>query len=85
MTPIEAFSVRKTVVGTAVDGTIEEIKDDFNGYLVPIKRPDMLAQKINKCIASNLTNMESNAYTCFLRDFSFKRFKTDLIEYYKQL
>ena len=85
LTPIEAFSVRKTVVGTAVDGTIEEIKDDFNGYLVPIKRPDMLAQKINKCIASNLTNMESNAYTCFLRDFSFKRFKTDLIEYYKQL
>ena len=46
LTPIEAFSVGKTVIGTQVDGTPEIIYDGINGYLVEPKNAKQLANKI---------------------------------------
>ena len=50
LTPIEAYSVGKTVIGTAVDGTPEIIRDGVDGYLVEPRNPMQLAEKMNELI-----------------------------------
>lgn len=50
LTPIEAYSVGKTVVGTAVDGTPEIICDGVDGYLVEPRNPMQLAERMNELI-----------------------------------
>ena len=44
--PIEAFSVKRTVVATAVDGTPEVVIDKETGLLVPPKDVEILAEAI---------------------------------------
>ncbi len=40
---IEGMALRKPVIGTAVGGTVEIVKDGETGYLVPSKNHEMLA------------------------------------------
>ena len=46
LTPLEAFSVNRTVVATAVDGTPEVVIDKKTGLLVPPKDTKKLAEAI---------------------------------------
>ena len=50
LTPMEAFSVGKTIVATSVDGTVEIVKDGENGYLVEPRNSEELANAICKLI-----------------------------------
>lgn len=43
---VEALASRKPVVGTSVGGIPEIIRDNENGYLIPPKNPEILAEKI---------------------------------------
>ena len=52
LTPIEAFSVGKTIVATAVDGTIEIVENEKNGLLVNARDSKELAKYINNILDS---------------------------------
>lgn len=87
LTPIEAFSVKKAVIGTAVDGTVEIIKNGVNGFLVSPNDKDMLAEKIADLINNKemLKNFESEAYKSYLQLFSFEIFSKKILDYYSGL
>ena len=84
LTPIEAFSVGKAVVATAVDGTIEEVKDGLNGYLVSDKESKMLAEKIVKAI-NNDNKLEVFAKKTYISEFTFDIFSRAYINFYKNM
>ena len=87
LTPIEAFSVAKSVIGTAVDGTPEIIQDNKNGYLVEARNSIMLAEKMNNLIEHPeiRERFEGAALECYKQKFSFEKFVNQYIQYYKKL
>lgn len=86
LTPIEAFSVGKAVIGTEVDGTVEVIKDNINGCLVPPHDYSYLATKILYLINNiKKRELEQNATLTYKFDFSFKIYNRKMIQYYSKL
>lgn len=87
LTPIEAFSVGKTVVATAVDGTPEIVKDKENGLLVEPRDSEGLARQINWMIENNekKLEMEQQAKKTFEEEFSFNVFSDAVLDYYRSL
>ena len=87
LTPIEAFSVGKTIVATAVDGTPEIVKNQKNGLLVNCKDVSSLAQAMLRlCRDSELRRkMEQAAKESYKQEFSFDKLKEHYVEYYEKL
>ena len=87
LTPIEAFSVGKTVIGTAVDGTPEIIRDGVDGYLVPPRDSTRLAEKINDLIEHPeiRDNMDSQAKVRYQEEFSFEKLEQRYLDFYEEL
>ena len=87
LTPIEAFSVGKTVIGTAVDGTPEIIKDGKNGVLVNAKDSLQLSLKMKELINDEILRKKlgENAKKSYEESFSFKKLSKEYIEYYERL
>ncbi len=85
LTPIEAFSVGKTIVATGVDGTLEIVKDGENGLIVEPKKSDQLSDKIIWFIEhpTEQFKMEKNELNTYQKVFSFKRFSDDYVSFYK--
>ena len=87
LTPIEAFSVGKTVIGTAVDGTPEIIRDGVDGYLVEAKNPVQLSEKMN-CLIVNpqiREKLELQAKKRYQNEFSFEKLKQNYLKFYEEL
>lgn len=86
LTPIEAFSVRRTIVATAVDGTVEIVEDNVNGLLVEPKEIEQLTQQIVFLIENEeiKQRMERSAKDCFINKFSYSRFSEKYIETYQK-
>lgn len=87
LTPIEAFSVGKTIVATAVDGTTEIVNNNINGILVHERNSKELAEAIIKLIENNklrkkLENLALNTYN---KEFSYDKLKEKYIKYYKDI
>lgn len=87
LTPIEAFSVGKTVIGTAVDGTPEIIRDGVDGYLIPPRDSTCLAEKINNLIEHPeiRESMDNQAKRRYDDEFSFNKLKQRYLDFYKGL
>lgn len=87
LTPIEAYSVGKTVIGTAVDGIPEIIRDGVDGYLVEPRNPVQLAEKMNKLIENpRIRNeMETQAMKRYQDEFSFEKLSKRYIDFYEEL
>lgn len=87
LTPIEAFSVGKTVVATAVDGTVEIIDDNVNGILVQPKDSKQIADAIIKIHndPNGMVDFKNNALKKYKEKFSYEVLKYKYIEYYKKL
>ncbi len=87
LTPIETFSVGKTVVATAVDGTVEIIRDGENGYLIPPQNPKAIARKVIDLLEHPDCRhvMEKNGYRTFLTEFSFGVFCQKVLDYYRSI
>ena len=87
LTPIEAFSVGKTVIGTAVDGTVEIIINNENGLLVPPKDSNSLAKSIEYLYINKESRLllEKNAFCTFEHNFSFSVFQKKYLELYEKL
>lgn len=86
LTPIEAFSVGKTIVATAVDGTAEIVEDGKNGFLVSPRSYKEIASKINWMIEhiDERKTMEKQALFSYKREFSMKAFADGYLECYKK-
>lgn len=87
LTPIEAFSVGKTIVATGVDGTLEIVKDKENGLLVESKAVKQLAEKINWMIEhpEEQRRMEVKARETFMKEFSFDILAQSYTDFYRSL
>lgn len=74
LTPIEAFSVGRTIVATAVDGTIEIVKDGINGILVNPKSSEELSKAIVKLVEDDICrkNFEKKAKATYITEFGFE-------------
>ncbi len=85
LTPIEAFSVGKTVIATKVDGTSEIVKDGYNGILVDKKDSNAIAKYIQ--ILSNNNNLkeklENGALQTYKKSFNINTLTLEYITYYK--
>lgn len=87
LTPIEAFSVSKTLVATSVDGTPEIVKNNINGLLVEPKNVEQLADKICYLIENKdyRKKLELSAKSTFDEQFSFAKLKENYIQYYNSM
>lgn len=86
LTPIEAFSVGKTTVATAVDGTPEIVEDGVSGILIEPKNSKAIAEKIVFMIENpdERLKMEKAAKKRFEQEFSFEKFAEKYIAVYKK-
>ena len=86
LTPIEAFSVGRTVIATAVDGTVEIIENEKNGYLIDAANSEQIADKILYLYENRdvLKRMESVACQVYRDKLSFDKFSEHYVNYYKE-
>ena len=86
LTPIEAFSVKKTIVATRVDGTPEVVHHLNNGILVQPCNPSEIAESIIMLEnnPSLLKKLEFSAYETYNNEFSFSVFSRRIIAFYKE-
>ena len=86
LTPIEAFSVHKPVIGTAVDGTKEIIKNSKNGYLIAPRNAHAIAEKVIELAQDESRRMEMGecAYITYKEEFDFSVFRTNILDFYRQ-
>lgn len=87
LTPIEAFSVGKTVIGTSVDGTPEIIQDGVDGYLVDARNSEQLAERMCYLIENPRIKekLELQATKKYKNEFSFAKLQLNYLEFYKKL
>lgn len=87
LTPIEAFSVGKTVIGTAVDGTPEIIRDGIDGYLVEARNSELLSEKMNYLIEypNVRKRLELQAKERYQNEFSFEKLANEYMKFYQNL
>ena len=86
LTPIEAFSVGKTVVATAVDGTVEIVEDGKSGRLIEPKNPEQIAEKVIWMIEhpEEKKLMECEAKNRYEQEFSIERLSKAYIDFYER-
>ena len=86
LTPIEAFSVGKTVVATAVDGTPEIVQNGINGIL--IKPKDIKEMVSNICYLlyniDVIDRFQGSAKERY-KEFSFEKLRMNYVEFYRIL
>lgn len=84
LTPMEAFSVSRTVVGTDVDGTREVITDGYDGLLAESRNSQSIADCVEKLYRDRimLKKLENNAYQTYLRKYNIKVFANNYLHYY---
>jgi len=84
--PIEAFSVKRAVVATAVDGTPEVVIDKKTGLLVPPKDVDKLAEAIVSMFKNpeRRKKMAENGYRLFKEKFTINKMLKRYEEAYEQ-
>ena len=87
LTPIETFSMGKTIVATDVPGTVEIVQDNINGIIVPINSGKALAEGIIRLFKDRLLKeqLEKNAKKTYNEKFSYSAFCKKYLEVYKSL
>lgn len=87
LTPIEAFSVKKTIVATAVDGTPEIVKNEINGILVEKEDVADLAKAIIRLAKDEQlrNSYADNALKTFESAFSFEKMSEKYLAFYKKI
>ena len=84
---IEAAAVGRPIVTTNSIGCKETVVDGYNGYLIPVKDSDTLAEKLNLLFEDeNLRqNMGRNSRILAEKDFSIENVIHRHLEIYSQL
>lgn len=81
LTPIEAFSVGRTIVATQVPGTLEIVSHEENGLVVPLKDPEAIAAAILRLYEDPAlrAKLEQGALQTYAQKFSYEAFKEKYI------
>jgi len=86
---LEAMSCKVPVIATSVGGTPEIIKNNFSGFLIPAKNPEILAEKIEFVIKNRhskfIKEMAENARKKVIDYFSIKRAANQYEALYKEV
>ena len=87
LTPLEAFSVKKAVIGTNIEGTNEVIVDGYNGLLAESRNAESIAEKIERVYLNRdlLEKYNENAFATYVNKFSPQKFIEQYLNYYKNL
>ena len=87
LSPIEAFSVKRTIVATAVDGTPEVVIDKKTGLLVPPKEIEKLTEAIIFMFENpeHRKEMAENGYRLFKEKFTINKMLKRYEETYEQV
>ena len=87
LTPIEAFSVKKTVIASNVKGTAEIVQDGINGYLVEKKDAEQLAEKILFLMNNphKKSELEENAYESYITKYGLESFREKILTFYREI
>jgi N-acetyl-alpha-D-glucosaminyl L-malate synthase BshA len=87
LTVLEAMSSGVPVVATKVGGIPEIIKDSQNGYLVPVKNPEEIAEKLVLLNNSpeNIRRLGKNARKSILEKFSIDKVLNQYEEVYDSI
>lgn len=87
LTPLEAFSVGKTIVATSVDGTVEIVQDGVNGLLVQPEDAQQIADNVLKLVKQEelRKSMEQSAYVTYCEKFTFLSFERHYVDYYANI
>ena len=77
MVPLEVFSAGKTIVATAVPGTMDVVLDGENGMLVPVGEPEAIAKAVRRLYDDRelLHTLEAGARKTFAEQFSIQVFR----------
>lgn len=87
LTPLEAFSVGKTVIATSVDGTIEIVENSKNGLLIEPRDEKAIADKIIWLIEhpTKKIEMEKQAKKDFKNKYSIQILKKSYLNCYERV
>ena len=87
LTPIEAFSMGKTIVATAVDGTPEIVIDRKNGLLVEPRNSKQIAVAVKEILEDENQKklLEKNAKKTFNEEFSFSKLSEEYLDFYSRI
>ena len=87
LTPIEAYSVGRTMIATAVDGTIEIVRDGVDGCLISPQNVEDIVKKVNLLLENDEIRFqyEKRAKERFEDMFSFHHFAKKYIDYYERI
>ncbi len=85
LTPIEAFSQGKPVIGTNIDGTSEIVSDGENGYLVPPANIDALAESIEHMCEIDRHPLEECALQTYKNKYSYDVFSQKYVKFYEEI
>lgn len=87
LTPIETFSMGKTIVATDVPGTVEIVQDDINGIIVPINSDKAIAEGIVRLFKDKALKekYEKNAKKTYNEKFSYPAFCKNYLTVYNSL
>lgn len=87
LTPIEMFSIGKTIIASNIDGNNEIIVDNYNGLLFEKDNVNELSKKIKNLIneKNKKTELEKNALKSYNEKFSYKVFIDKYFSIYSSL
>lgn len=87
LTPMEAFSVKRAVVGTDIEGTREVIHNGINGLLAENRNAKSIAEMIEKVYYDRhlLEQLSNQAYESFLNEFCADVMVNHYLDFYRGL
>lgn len=87
LTPIEVFSVGRTIVATEVPGTLEIVRNEENGLTVPLKDPEAMADAIERLYRDGALRrrLEAGAEKTYRERFSYEAFREQYLRLLREV
>ncbi len=87
LTPIEAFSEKKTIIATNISGNNEIVVNNYNGLLFEKDNATQLTERINYLITNKSVRekLEKNAFNDYIKKYSYSTFIKKYYKIYKSL
>lgn len=85
LTPIEVFSMKKTIIVSDIPNNTEIVEDGYNGLVFKSEDVGDLSKKIEELILMDKSNLENNAYNTYCEKFSYNQFINNYNSIYKEL
>ncbi len=84
---LEGARMKKTVISTEVGGVSKLIKDNYNGYLIPVGDEHALAEKIQALYTNRekIKTMGENLYNDVANNFSSDSMAEEHVKIYKEI